>query len=157
MSKHRRSADIPHQLSLLDAIAAAEALRRRSPYQGELCQLESRVRSSLSEGISLSPLNRWQIAGEVSSLLGREVSKHMLDKYTSPDAPHHCPPDVLAAVCRVIQWREPLHLLAEAAGLFCLPGPEALRAEIHHLEEQERTARAEKRKREAFLKQMEGK
>lgn len=155
MSRNHTQSDT-RQLSLLDAIAAAEALRHRPAAPSELGDLEEKVRRSLAEGIHRSPLSRWQLAGEVSSLLGREISKHMVDKYTSAEAPHHCPPDVLAAICRVLGWREPLCLLSEAAGLFCLPGPEALRAEIRRLEEAERKARSEKKKREAFLAQMEG-
>lgn len=156
MSKHLPTTDNPRQLSLLDAIAAAEALRRRAPAQGELAGLEARVQQSLSAGFTRSPLSRWQVAGEVSNLLGRDVSKHMLDKYTGYEAPHHCPPDVLAALCRVLRHTEPLCLLAEAAGMFCLPGPEALRAEIQHLREEEKKVRGEKKKRETFLAQIEG-
>jgi len=142
---------------LWDAVRAAEALRQRSPQPAELGTLEAAVGRSLAEGLRQSPHSRWQLAGQVSHLLGREVSKHMLDKYTSQEAPHHCPPDVLAALCRVLQWREPLHLLAEAAGLFCLPGPDALRAEIERLEEETRRLKNEKHKRRLFLKEMEGK
>ena len=156
MSKPKPPADT-RQLSLLDAIRAAEALRERTPRAAELGELESAVGRSVAEGMRRSPHSRWQLAGQVSHLLGRDISKHMLDKYTSPEAPHHCPPDVLAALCRVLAWREPLHLLAEAAGLFCLPGPDALRAEIQHLEEEAQRLKSEKHKRRLFLKEMEGK
>jgi len=40
-------------------------------------------------------------------------------------------------------------------GRFSMPGPDALRSEIQKWAEQERKARAEKRKRELFLKEME--
>jgi hypothetical protein len=40
--------------------------------------------------------------------------------------------------------------LNEPAGIFGLPGPDAMRAEIQKYAGQERRARAEKRKREAF-------
>lgn len=49
-----------------------------------------------------------------------------------------------------------LDFLRRAAGLFTMPGPEALRAEIQRYAEEERRARAEKRKREMFLQEMEG-
>ena len=53
--------------------------------------------------------------------------------------------------------REPLSLLAEKAGLFALPGPEALRAEIQKLDEEAKKLSAEKRKRVLFLQEMEAK
>jgi hypothetical protein len=49
-----------------------------------------------------------------------------------------------------------MEILAEAAGTFCLPGPEALRAEIQKLREEEQKAARQRKKREIFLKEMEG-
>jgi len=48
-----------------------------------------------------------------------------------------------------------LTLLGRLVGVFVLPGPEALRAEIRKLEEEIERKQSEKRKRMVFLKEME--
>ncbi len=50
-----------------------------------------------------------------------------------------------------------MQVLNEIAGLFALPGADALRAEIQRLDEEERRIKAEKRKRSLFLNEIEGK
>jgi hypothetical protein len=40
--------------------------------------------------------------------------------------------------------------------LFLLPGPEALRAEIQMLEEEEKRIKSEKQKRRFYLRELEG-
>jgi hypothetical protein len=61
----------------------------------------------------------------------------------------------MPAFCRATGDNRPLRLLAEMAGLFALPGPDALRSEIRRLEEDAKQINAERRKRELFLKEME--
>lgn len=159
MSKGKPRMDNPRQLSLLEAIAVAEALRARDRAPaGENAGLEARVGRSLAAYFRQpGALGRFEVAGKISEDLQRTVSKDMLDKFTSEAAPHHLPVDVVTSFAKVTGWRQPLELLAEAAGLFCLPGPEALRAEIQKFDEAERRARAEKRRRLAYLHEMEGK
>lgn len=161
MSKEKRAPDtrtLPRQTSLLDAIAVAEALRARDETPaGANSDLEMRVGRSLAAYFRQpGAKGRYDVAGRISEDLQRSVSKDMLDKFTSEAAPHHIPVDVVTSFAKVTGWRQPLDLLAEAAGLFCLPGPEALRAEIQRFDEAERRARAEKRRRLVFLKNMEG-
>jgi hypothetical protein len=48
-------------------------------------------------------------------------------------------------------------MLGKLVGVFVLPGPEALRAEIHRIEEEINRKQTEKRKRLVFLKEMESK
>ena len=51
----------------------------------------------------------------------------------------------------------PLQVMGKMAGVFVMPGPEALRAEIQKLDEQIQRAKTQKRKRMMFLKEMETK
>lgn len=46
--------------------------------------------------------------------------------------------------------------MGKPVGVFVLPGPEALRAEIQKLEEEIRRTAQEKKKRLMFLREMEG-
>ena len=126
-----------------------------------------------------SPLSRHQIAGEMSHLLGETITKEMIDSWTRedqqipPDPPlgkggdsgrsekwgrivRHVPAEYLPALCWVTRDNGPMTVMGEAAGVFVLPGPEALRAEIQKLDEEILDAKARKRKRLVFLREMEG-
>ncbi len=146
------------QRSLFDF--AAEASRppaaRPARKTGSL-NLRQRLREELKRAIRESDLSRWEIAGQMSDLLDCEISKYMLDAWTAESKEgHRFPAEYLPAFCRVTGSRGPLALLAEAAGLFALPGPAALRAEIQKLDEEQKRLAAEKRKRQRFLEELEG-
>ena len=49
-----------------------------------------------------------------------------------------------------------IEIQAEAAGIYTLPGPDALRAEIQKLDEQTKKLQREKQKRLLFLKEIGG-
>jgi len=156
MSKRRGKSD-SGQLSLLDMIKRAEELRE-TPFQVGSLNIEAKLRQSLSDAIKDCPLSLHQIAGEMSHLLGETITGDMIYTWTAESkTKHQIWGSRLAAFCRATGYRRPLEIVNEAAGMFCLPGPEALRAEIQRLREEERKAAAERRKRELFLKEMEGK
>lgn len=93
----------------------------------------------------------------MSHLLGCEITKFMLDAWTAESKDgHRFPAEYLPAFCQVTGDREALTALAEAAGLFAMPGPDALRSEIQKLDEEAKRINSEKRKRLQFLKEMEG-
>ncbi len=118
--------------------------------------VRERLRLALSAAIKQCSLSRWEIAGKMSHLLGHEISKYSLDAWTAESKEgHRLPAEYLPAFCSVTGDNGPLQLLAETAGLFALPGPDALRSEIRKLEEDSRRINQERRKRELFLKEME--
>ena len=95
----------------------------------------------------------------MGQLLGREISKAQLDAWTATcdsHEGHRFPSEYLPAFCSVVGSREPLTLLVEAAGMHCLPGPEALRAETQRMREQSRELQKQIRRRETFLREIEG-
>jgi len=154
MSKKRPRID-SGQLSLLDLLQRAQELQATPSDQGSL-NIELRMRQALSEALKQCRLSAHQIAGEMSHLLGETVTADMLYTWTAESkTKHQIWGARLPAFCRVTGDRRPLEILAEATGLFTLPGPEALRAEIQRLDEQAKEIRAEKRKRELFLQEME--
>lgn len=67
------------------------------------------------------------------------------------------PGRLYAAFCVATGDIELIRIQAEAAGVFTLPGPDALRAEIQKLDEETKKLQAEKRKRQVFLQELEGK
>lgn len=169
MSKSRPKTD--KQISIFEMI---QSLSHPSTQEGALDVVEH-LRMSLRTAIKGCPLSRHQIAGEMSHLVGRTVTKEVIDSWTR-EAPtpgpsrqgrgegeeegerryhRHIPAEYLPAFCKITGSEEPLRLLGEAAGFFVLPGPEALRAEIQRLDEQIRDAQGRKRARTVFLREME--
>lgn len=104
-------------------------------------------------------LSRHQIAGEMSYLLGKNITKEQIDSWTretdSPDLPkRHIPAEYLPAFCRATGSMAPIEVMGRTAGMFVLPGPDALRAEMQKLDEQIRELQAERKRRAMFLKEM---
>lgn len=154
--KSQIGGDDPRQMSLLDMLERAQEIRDEEPEEGTL-NLHVRLCHALTGAIRKSGLSRWEIAGRMSHLLGFEITKFMIDGWTAESKEaRRIPAEYLPAFCAATGCREPLQILTDAAGLFCMPGPEALRAEIQKLREQERKVSAERRRREMFLQEMEG-
>lgn len=152
----RLGSDDPAQMSLLELLLQSQELRDEPTTEGSLA-VGTRLERALSEAIRKSGLSRWEVAGRMSHLLGQEVTKFMLDAWTAESKDgHRFPASFLPAFCAATGCHEPLRLLAEAAGVFCLPGPEALRAEIQRLDEESKRLHREKQKRLTFLREMEG-
>ncbi|OGQ86873.1 MAG: hypothetical protein A2512_04745 [Deltaproteobacteria bacterium RIFOXYD12_FULL_56_24] len=113
------------------------------------------LHAAIREAIRQAPKSRETIAEEMTALAGQPISVHQVNNWTADSHPHRIPAELLPAFCQATGSIEPLRLLAEAAGVFTLPGPDALRAEIQKLDEEARHITREKRKRELFLKEME--
>jgi hypothetical protein len=157
MSKKRRPVDgiQSQQQSLLDYIRSLDECRRSSGGSEGTLNIRERLRRSLNRAIKESGLSRAQIAGEMSHLLSVDVTKSVIDAWTAESkGGYRIPAEYLPAFCRATRNNQPIEILTEAAGMFSLPGPDALRAEIQKWNETARRARAEVRKRELFLEEM---
>lgn len=143
------------QLSLLDLIAQASAAEREPSSEGVL-DIQAALRRSLSAALKETSLSVHQVAGEMSHLLGESITADMIYSWTAESKnQHQIWGSRLPAFCRATGNRKPMAILAEACGMFALPGPEALRSEIQRLVEQERKIRKERSRRERFLAEME--
>jgi len=97
----------------------------------------------------------------MSTLLDHTVTKEMLDSWTRESDEingrpgRHIPAEYLPAFCQVTKNNEALIVMGRKVGLFVLPGPEALRAEIQKLDEQIKQVRDRKKRRMIFLKELE--
>lgn len=155
MSKRQPKVD-SQQLSLLDLIRQAQEQREAPSSQGSL-NIEGQLRQALSDAVKSCPLSIHQIAGEMSHLLNEIITADMIYSWTAESkSKHQIWGTRLAAFCKVTGKRRPLEIVNEAAGMFCMPGPEALRAEIQRLREEEHKAAKERRRRELFLREIEG-
>ncbi len=100
-------------------------------------------------------LSRYEIAARMSDLIGEEITKSMLDNWTAPSHPHTMPAEILPAFVLATGQHQALEVLSRKAGLFALPGPEALRAEIQRIDEEIKRKQADKQKRMIFLREVE--
>lgn len=144
----------PVQLTIFDAIRQARELSSQST-EGSL-SIRDRLRAAMNEALKRSPLSRHQVAGEMSHLLGTEITKFMLDSWTAESKEQHrMPAEYLPAFCKATGAMGPVGLVAEAAGCFALPGPDALRSEIQKLDEEEKKIRKKKTRAKVLLHEME--
>lgn len=154
------SGRLDKQMSIFDLLRDLQEAPSDTPAQGALRILDG-LKASLRTAMKNSPLSRYEIAGEMSHLLNESITKEQIDSWTrESDAQNgrperHIPAEYLPAFCKVVQDNEPLLVMGRAAGVFVLPGPEALRAEIQRLDEEISRAKARKRKRMMFLQEIE--
>ena len=158
MSKLKRGID--NQLSIFDLLRQAEAEQPVRRSEGT-CRIIDPLRAAIRDAIKNSPLSRYEIAGQMSHLLNESISKEQIDSWTRESdelngrTPRHIPAEYLPALCQVVHDTEPLMVMGRVAGVFVLPGPEALRAEIQRLDEEITRVKSRKRQRLLFLKEME--
>ncbi len=166
--KHRSNTRLnpglnPGQLPLFDLIRAAhQAVVADTHHAGSL-DIDSQLRGAVSDDLrtaadaSGQPLSRHQVAARMSDLLGREITGTMLNNYTSEaHEKHNFPCQYLPAfVVATGGQRRAFDVLSRHAGLFALPGAEALRADIQRLDEYIRHKNVDNLKRQLFLKEID--
>ena len=159
MSKSKLKID--KQMNIFDYLQKVAEQTRPKSTEGTF-RIIDQLRISLRAAIKACPLSRHQIAGEMSHLLAETITKEMIDSWTRQSDElngrpgRHIPAEYLPAFCHVTGNNDPLIITGRMAGLFVLPGPEALRAEIQKLEEEIKIKQSKKRKRIIFLKELEG-
>ncbi len=97
----------------------------------------------LSEALQRAGSNRFELAGRISALVGKDVSKWMLDGYTAEareefNLPFYLVPAIESACCThaMTEW------LASVRGARVLIGEEALHHDLSRLQEIRETADA---------------
>jgi len=151
MPKRKKKIDHPDQFSLLDLIRQGTTTDHS---EGSL-DIQRQLRACVSSCIKACPLSRWEIVGRMSMFLDSEISKYMLDTWTAESKEHHrFPAEYLPAFCRAVDCYDPLRLLAEKAGVFILPGPDALRSEIQKIEEHIKELQKERQRRLVILEEI---
>lgn len=131
----RRSATItdPAQVSFFDAPAA--------PLVGH--ELSARIREALAETLATAKetlgRDRYAVATEMSRIMGRDVTKNMLDRYTAPSAEEwRFPLEALPALVAATGDARIVTIIAEASGYKVMPGEATAVAELVTLELQNR-------------------
>lgn len=144
-------------MSIFDLLEERRDAEKQSRSGEGSLNLGEKLRLALCSALKQSTRSRHQVAGEMSHLLGFEISVHQINAWTAESKDgHRFPAEYLPAFCKATGSSEPLELLAEASGMFALPGKDALRSEIQKLREQEESLKTTRRRREIFLREMEG-
>jgi len=158
MTKSKKISPTPlSSLPLFQWVQKAHELSSQStiPPQGSL-DIDSELRAAISADIKASPLSVYQIAARMSELTGQEITASMLYSWTAEShEKHRFPCQFLPAFVVATGGRRAFECLSRKSGLFALPGPEALRAEIGRLDEEIHTLTEEKKKRRLFLREMD--
>ena len=159
MSKARQRFD-HKQLNIFDFLKSISEPAEPST-QGKF-RIINDLKAAMRQAIKNSPLSVHQIAGEMSHLLNEGITADVIYSWTRESDEmngrpgRHIPAEYLPAFCEAVRDTEPLMIMGRVAGVFVLPGPEALRAEIQKLDEEINRAKTRKRKRMMFLREMEG-
>lgn len=94
------------------------------------------IAAAMGQAIKASPKDRYQIAADMSRLLGREVSANTLDKYTSEASEDHIPNlETAIAFDAATEQMSLANLFASKLGCRMLPGKDSLLAELGRLEQ----------------------
>lgn len=159
MAKRQQSlAESANQLSLFDLLAQEQAARVDEPGESSM-NIRARLRVALALALKTAlPKSRWEIAGEMSHLLGVEISKYQVDSWVCESKEgHRIPAEYIPAFCQATGSHEPLKVLNDACKVFTLKGPDALRADIRRDEESIKAKQREMKKKVALLSALEGK
>lgn len=141
-------------MSLFDLLVAARE-EKAGQALGRL-NIAAKLAMAARNSIRKAPKSRETIADEMTELTGDQISVSMINNWTAESHPHRMPGEWIPAFCLATNDTSMIEIQAEAAGIYTLPGPDALRAEIQKLDEQAKTLSKERHKRMLFLKEMEG-
>ncbi len=152
----KKSSAATNQLTIFDL------LKQAAPHPAGCLDFRAELCAALAADIKYAcdeqgrELSRYDVAARMSNLLSREITKSILDNWTAPSHDGRIPDAIeMAAFSRATGGRRAMEVISKHAGLFTLPGPEALRAEIQKLYEDGRRIKDEMRKRRMLLREVE--
>ena len=164
MTKKIKNSPPLNQPNLFEWVKECEAKCKQdaNPAAGSL-DVDSELRAAISQDLkhakdrSGKEISRFEVAAKMSDLVGYEITASMLYNWTAEaHEKHRFPCQFLPAfVIATGGQRLAFECLSRKAGLFALPGREALRAEIEQIDEEIRRLKEEKLKRRIFLKEID--
>jgi hypothetical protein len=153
------------QTTIFDWLKTAQAQAQASQntcHVAGSCDIDSELRAAISSDLKHAAnragreLSRFEVAAVMSELVGHEITASMLYNWTADShEKHNMPAKYLPAFVQATGGRRAFETLSKHSGLYALPGPEALRAEIRRIEEEIKHKHAEKHKREVLLEEVE--
>ena len=100
-------------------------------------RFRSEIAHVMGEAVKACSKDRYQIAADMSRLLGREISVNTLDKYTSEASEDHLPNlETAIAFDAATEQLSVLNFFAGKLGCRVLPGKQSLYVELARLEQE---------------------
>jgi len=137
-----------------------EVLKRVSEAQKEVSEqkdtpgrlnIDATLREMVSEALKKTRLSRYEVAAEMSRLIGREITKSQIDSWSAESKENHrFPLAYLNAFCEATGDKSIVRLIAEKAGGFFIEGEDALYTELGRIEK----LKKELQDKERLIKQM---
>jgi hypothetical protein len=140
-------------MSLFELLSQ-EKSQRAEITPGRMC-ISARLMAAVKLAVKQAPKSRETLCDEMSEMAGAEITINMLSSWCAESHPHRLPAEYLPALCAATGSTEPMRIMAEASGLFALPGPDALRADMQRDVEQKREIDKRIRQKEALIKALE--
>lgn len=134
-----------NQMSLFDMIEEINPQKFSRPdYAAETkpLPLPLRMKEAIAEAIKGSGMKRYAIAGQMSEMLGTEITESMLNAYTAESKEgYRMPAEYLPTFCRIVKDYTPLEVLTAAAGCRMIKSEDVYFLEIGRLRAVEKAAR----------------
>ena len=143
----------PSQMSLFDLLSQNKA-ERDAVQPGRLC-ISARLMAAVRTAVKQAPKSRETLADEMAELTGADITVHSINSWCAESHPHRLPAEFLPALCAATGSTEQMQIMAEASGLFALPGPDALRADMQRDVERKKELDKQIRQKEALIKALE--
>jgi hypothetical protein len=152
INKHKLVTD-PAQMNLFEQLSQARD-ERVQQLPGSRC-ISAQYLAAVKQALKQAHKSRETIADEMSFISGRTVTVSMINNWAADSHPHELSAEMEYYLCLVCGCDAPIRLKNDKLGLYTLPGPDALRAEIQKLDEEEKRVAAEKRKHKLLLQSLE--
>lgn len=153
MAKRKRSAAaVPeNQMRLFDLLEGHIQEAPGEPAPGSF-DMSAAVRQGISESIRRSGMKRWEIAGQMSELLGHEITESMLNAWSAESREdRRFPTEYLAAFCHVTGDRELLKQIARRLQCWLYESEEAVMAELGRINWQRQQLSTRERQVKRYL------
>ncbi len=112
-----------------------DGIPKAHPMNAGAWRFRTEIAHVMGEAIKACEKDRYQIAADMSRLLGREISINTLDKYTSEASEEHIPNFETAIAFDASTGQMALaSFFADKLGCRVLPGKESLQAELGRLQ-----------------------
>lgn len=107
--------------------------------EGDYSSVAPRLCKAIADAIKASSRSRFDVAGLLSEMLGRNISKNILDRWLGEaSADYRIPAEAIIPLCRILGTHGPLVVLTQALGCELLGPNEARELKILKLRLQQR-------------------
>lgn len=149
MSKMKKKIDIG-QMSLFEVIKSLQQKGSHEDIPGRL-NIDLQVREYITQALKKTRLSRYEVAGKMSELLAKEITKSQLDAWSAESKEgHRFPLSYLPAFIEATGDTTLMKFIAEKCGGFYIENEDAIYTELGRIEQ----AKKELTEKEKFLKTM---